>query len=112
MTISFFILNVFNTIAMYFAVTKLLELEVNIKNKKTIVVLCVLSIISFFAYFISKSVIRIIVLFQIYNIGFVYLLKDFKTNFQKISISTILSWITLIISEVIVAIGVGLFKIK
>ena len=71
MTISFFILNLFNLFAMIYATSRILCEPINFKNKKFYIVLITTTLYTFFAYFITKSVIRIIISIQIYNFFFI-----------------------------------------
>ena len=112
MTVSFFVLNLFNTLAMVYGASKLLESKIDFKSKKIYIVLIVVSLYSFFAYFITKSILRIVILFQILNVCYIYLFHSDRNNMPKITFVSTVCWILLTLSEVIVALGLNLiFKL-
>ena len=102
MTISFFILNLFNLFAMIYATSRILCEPINFKNKKFYIVLITTTLYTFFAYFITKSVIRIIISIQIYNFFFIYLFRSEKNDSQKITLATLFSFIICTLCEIIV----------
>ena len=109
MTISFFILNLFNALALVYAESRLLEKKINFKSPKTYIVLLILSMHTFLAYFLTHSVLRILVNFQVYNFCYIYLFYSEDSDFQEITFCGILSFIFLTISEIIVALLLNVF---
>ncbi len=108
MTLSFFILNLFNALAMIYATSKVLNCKINYKNFKIYVVILILSIYSFTAYLLTTNVLRIIILFQIYNLSNIFLFKNDENNPMKITITSIICFAMFILSEVIVIISLSI----
>ena len=109
MTLSFFVLNLFNALAMVYATSKLLETKIYFKNKKIYVVVLVLAIYTFFTYLITKSILRIIVLFQISTACYIYLFRSEENNIQKITFVSLFGSILLLLSEVVFVIFINIF---
>ncbi len=105
MTASFFLLNLLNTLVMIYGASRLLEHKINLKDKRIYLIIIFLSLYSFFAYFITKSILRIIIMFQIYNGSNIYLFHNEKDDFRKITFVSLICFIVLIICEIIVDIS-------
>ena len=102
MNLTFFILSLFQAGAMLYVVSRFLEIKINFKNKKFYLILIFLTLCTFFAYFVTKSFIRSIILLQVYNLCHYYIYHSEKTDFRKITIATISSFIVLLLCEIIV----------
>lgn len=105
MTLSFLILNVFNTFAMAYAVSKFLETKIDYKSKKFYIALLIISIYSFCAYYITKSVLRIIILFELCNVCFIYMFKSDKNTIQKITLASLIGFVLCLLCEIVVDIA-------
>ena len=108
MTISFFILNLVNALAMIYAESKLLDKNINFKSKRFYISLIVLTAYMFFAYLITKSAIRVVILLQVYNACNIYTFYSKDENIKKITFNSVISYIILILAEVIAALGISL----
>ena len=108
MTISFFILNLFNALAEVYAASKLFKEQLNFKNKKIYLVLLILSLYTFLSYSITKSILRIVILFQIYNGCNIYLFHNENNDIPKITYVSLFCSIILLFCEVAVALAVNL----
>ena len=104
-------LNLVSALAMIYVVTGILECNINFKSKKIYIVLLIVTLYSFFAYFITKSVLRIVILFQIYNICYFYLYSSEENTFSKITVASLMGFLNLVISEVIVALGISVISV-
>ena len=109
MTFSFFILNFLNALFEIYAASKMLECKINFKDKKIYIVLIILSLYTFLSYIITRSVLRIVILFQIYNICNIYLYHSEKNDVQKISFVSLFGCIILLFCEIMVALGLNVF---
>ena len=108
MTISFFILNLFNALAEVYAASKLFKEQLNFKNKKIYLVLLILSLYTFLSYSITKSILRIVILFQIYNGCNIYLFHNENNDIPKITYVSLFCSIILLFCEVAAALAVNL----
>ena len=102
MTISFFILSLFNSFAIIYSTSKILNESINYKNKKFYIVLIATTLYTFFAYLITKSIIRVIITIQLYNFGSIYLFHNDKNDNQSITIATIFTFIICTLCEITV----------
>ena len=91
MTASFFVLNMFNALAIVYGASRLCDVKINFKNKKIYIVLIILSACMYIAYFLTKSAIKLIFLLQIYNICNVYLFCSEENKINKITLVSMLS---------------------
>ena len=108
MTISFFILNLVNALAMIYAESKLLDKNINFKSKRFYISLIILTVYMFFAYLITKSMIRVVILLQVYNACNIYTFYSKDENINKITFNSVISYMILILAEVITALGISL----
>ncbi len=101
MTVSFFIVNLINSIAMLYASAKILNSKINYKDYKTYISLIILTSYTYFMYYFTHNFYRMILLVQVYIIcNFIIHKKNDKT-LAEITIVSLVNWILLFFCEII-----------
>ena len=109
MDVKFFVLHVYSVLAISLVVSRLLESKLDFKKIKTYVVLLTLALLTYVFYFLTQTVIKTIILFQIYNFCHIYLFKSDKNSVNKITFATVFCFIIYLLCEIIGALSLTIF---